>query len=62
MAVVMALACRLTGGATAEFHGSASTGFLNLAHRLLRSAEYSGPKGALHKHFACFCIDEGAAS
>jgi len=62
MAVVLALACRLTGGATAEFHGNASTGFLILAHCLLQSAEYSGPKGPLHKHVACFCIDEGAAS
>ena len=58
----MALACRSTGGATAEFHGNASTGFLILAHRLLRSAEYSGPKRALHKRSARFCIDEGAVS
>jgi hypothetical protein len=60
--VVMALACRLTGGATAEFHGNASASLLILAHCLLRSAECSGPKRALHKHLACFCIDEGAVS
>jgi len=48
----MALVCRSTSGATAEFHGKAFTGFLVLAYRLLRSAEYSGPNRAFHKHLA----------
>ena len=52
----------IDGGATAEFNGNLSTGFLILANRLLRSAEYSGPKRALLEHSARFGIDEGAAS
>ena len=56
------LACRSTGGATAEFHGNFFTGSLILAHRLRRSAECSGPNEALHKHSGRFFIDEGAAS
>ena len=58
----MALACRWTGGTTAEVHGNASTDFLILTHRLLGSAEYFGPKRTLHKHSARFCIDDGATS
>jgi hypothetical protein len=43
-------------------HGSASFGFLILAHCLLGLSEYSDPKRSLHKHSAHLCIEEGAAS
>ena len=55
------MALPIDGGATAEFNGYASTGVLILTNRLLRSAEYSGPKRALLEHSAGLGIDEGAA-
>ena len=50
----------IDGSATAEFNGY--IGVLIQTNRLLRSAEYSGPKRALLDYSARLGIDAGAAS